>query len=60
MSREKARQPKCHSSALSQQDQNSSEIADIREIHIKCSTRSMLHKIKEQGQNPQTGRPCNG
>jgi hypothetical protein len=46
MSREKARQPKCHS-ALSQQDQNSSEIADICELHTKkCRTQSMLHKTR--------------
>ncbi|KAJ7254187.1 hypothetical protein C8J57DRAFT_1236912 [Mycena rebaudengoi] len=38
MSREKARQPKWHTSTLSQQDQTSSEIADIRELHMeKCS-----------------------
>ncbi|KAJ6528678.1 hypothetical protein DFH09DRAFT_1094369 [Mycena vulgaris] len=42
-----ARQPKCHCSALSQQDQNSSDIADICELRMKrCSTRSMLHETR--------------
>ncbi|KAJ6533608.1 hypothetical protein B0H19DRAFT_1081026 [Mycena capillaripes] len=47
MSRLFGRQPKCHSSALSQQDQNSSGVADICELHMKKGTRqSMLHETQ--------------
>ncbi|KAF8200589.1 hypothetical protein K438DRAFT_1758793 [Mycena galopus ATCC 62051] len=48
MSREKTRQPKCHCSALSQQNQNSDEITDI------CT------KLEGQEHKPETGRPRRG
>jgi hypothetical protein len=58
MSREKARQPKCLSSALSQQDQNSNENADICKVHKKkCRTRSMLHKIRRARAESPDGTP---
>ncbi|KAF8143426.1 hypothetical protein K438DRAFT_1945819 [Mycena galopus ATCC 62051] len=58
MRREKTRHPKCHSSALSQQDQNSSEIADIREFRMKkCSTRRMLHQTRAQSPDGTPAQP---
>jgi hypothetical protein len=58
MSREKAGQPKCHSSALSQQDENSSEIVDICELHTKkCRTRSMLRKTRRARAESPDGTP---
>jgi hypothetical protein len=43
MSRKKVRQPKCHSSTLSQQDQKCSEIGELR--MKKCSTQSILYTV---------------
>ncbi|KAJ7240947.1 hypothetical protein C8J57DRAFT_1245065 [Mycena rebaudengoi] len=58
MSREKVRQPKCHCSALSRQDQNFSGIADICELRMKqCSTRSMLQETrKARAESPDETR----
>jgi hypothetical protein len=58
MSREKARQPKCLSSALSQQDQNSNENADICKVHKKkCRTQSMLHITRRARAESPDGTP---
>ncbi|KAF8147229.1 hypothetical protein K438DRAFT_1944227 [Mycena galopus ATCC 62051] len=52
-------QLKCHFSALSQEDQNPSEIADIRELRMKlCNTRSMLHQTRRARAQTPNGTPA--
>ncbi|KAJ7862435.1 hypothetical protein B0H13DRAFT_2566476 [Mycena leptocephala] len=59
MPREKPRQPKCHSSALSPQDQNSSGSANICKLHIrKCSTQSMLQQTRRTRTQSRDGTPA--
>ncbi|KAF8145866.1 hypothetical protein K438DRAFT_2096857 [Mycena galopus ATCC 62051] len=49
---------KCHYSVLLQQDQDSSKIADVYELHMKkCNTQSMLHQTQRARAQTPDGTP---